>query len=336
MSLPKCQPKFESKACGNHVDYASQAKKCFYEFKGKACGYTGSHPHGNTSECRKTFGWCQALGNSHNFPGVPASVCRFCGAKIGYFHALNCPARSHLEANFDEYVKKYSEGGFIKASEGHNFKINGRGPELVMFDDLKKQSTSKLNERSKKEMFKETVQEIYQSFISNAEGYYFGEEVIWSCLLVRKIYDQVGAPSCQHCKQRQAEYHKEDCPSAFVQYTYRGVSVCSRDDEPDAKEGKVQAYRYALRALKGREMLRVISDPRAAGTILQTDCGFTRHIESDCRMTFQEQRQLYGKRFIPCAIGFKKRVPTPRDLRFKTGAMWADRASLPPKQKKAA
>ncbi|MCP4569148.1 MAG: hypothetical protein GY841_16360 [FCB group bacterium] len=76
----------------------------------------------------------------------------------------------------------------------------------------------------------------------------------------------------------------------------RGVSVCSPQDTPNTLEGLVNAERYALRAMKGRERCRAITDRRAMAALVRTDCPWTYHLEIEPVLSFLERRRLFGKK----------------------------------------
>jgi len=73
----------------------------------------------------------------------------------------------------------------------------------------------------------------------------------------------------------------------------RGVSVCSEADSPLEGIGRFEAKCHALRALRGRGN-RTITDRRAIKQILSTDCPFTKHVDMNPILTFQERRALFG------------------------------------------
>jgi len=77
----------------------------------------------------------------------------------------------------------------------------------------------------------------------------------------------------------------------------RGVSVCSPDDIFSDERGLFHSRNYALRAIKGRSIIR-ISDERAIRMLIKTECPFLYHSQSCPELTWQEKRFFFGKKFL--------------------------------------
>ncbi len=89
----------------------------------------------------------------------------------------------------------------------------------------------------------------------------------------------------------------------------RGMSIKSPDDDYDVLTGEQKAYNYALRALKGRED-KFVTDPRSISVLIKTGCPWHKHSDMQPILTFEEQRNLFGKNFkdvlyVPIITGIR-------------------------------
>jgi len=232
--------------------------RCPLKFKGHACGYTGPG-----SWCDKTYIRCRKLGNQKSYvygefkttPDIYKKRCHY------LFKGHICQY-SGAQIQCDKTFSRCKELG-----NEHRFPLGWR---VDLYNPNKE-------ERSKAKMNQEPVIEqrkTFQPFIA-VDGDLFGEEVIWTCTLFKKV---------------QKNGH-------IILKTSRGVAICSELDEPCSDTGKQIAESYAVLGMNGREPHRDVTCSHAVDVLLNTDCPFTKHIESNPKLTFQEQKKLFGKKF---------------------------------------
>lgn len=124
------------------------------------------------------------------------------------------------------------------------------------------------------------IKEHRRSYAANS-GKFKGRNVVWVVTLVKDLFEP----------DSKSIVFKWFPNSRIIA---RGVSVCSPLELPDDERGITIARNHALRALKGRENLRPITNKRAIRTVMKTDCPFVNHLERAPTLTFHECRDLFN------------------------------------------